>query len=263
MRRELAARIAVDLATADDLDPVLATAVTGFTVLFDGAVTLRVAPTKGTPVVLSPRGRVPVDELDPVRAAGARVIASTATTCSSARSGKASCSCPTAQRSDCRAWVQFDEPRLVSSDELIVGDLLAQTLGQAVDRVVAQQRARRRSASSSRPSRATGSSVTPWASSSSATASPRPGLRDVAAGVAQPQHQAARDRHQDDRVGARSRERLTRVARLLRLRPWSRASAPLSRTGTSPTDIADELRRAGFDKVQSRIREALSGEDDS
>jgi AmiR/NasT family two-component response regulator len=35
--------------------------------------------------------------------------------------------------------VQFDEPRLVSSDELIVGDLLAQSLGQAVDRVIAQR----------------------------------------------------------------------------------------------------------------------------
>ena len=47
MRRELAARIAVDLAAADDLESVLATAVTGFTVLFDGEVTLRVAPRAG------------------------------------------------------------------------------------------------------------------------------------------------------------------------------------------------------------------------
>jgi AmiR/NasT family two-component response regulator len=35
--------------------------------------------------------------------------------------------------------VQFDQPRLVSSDELTVGDLLAQSLGQAVDRVIAQR----------------------------------------------------------------------------------------------------------------------------
>ena len=134
MRRELAARIAVDLAAADDLESVLATAVTGFTVLFDGAVTLRVAPERGDTVVLSPRGRVRVEQLPhPVRQGllgrpGADVRAG------DKREGLLLA--PTSQRSDCRAWVQFDEPRLVPSDELIVGDLLAQALGQAVDRVV-------------------------------------------------------------------------------------------------------------------------------
>jgi len=138
MRRELAARIAVDLATADDLDQVLATAVTGFTVLFDGAVTLRVSPTKQEAVLLSPRGRVSPDDLDPAVRRGLE---------SSRRSHDVIVGekrdglllLPTAHESDCRAWVQFDEPRLVSSDELIVGDLLAQSLGQAVDRVIAQR----------------------------------------------------------------------------------------------------------------------------
>ena len=138
VRRELAARIAVDLATAEDLDQVLATAVTGFTVLFDGAVTLRVSPSKGESVLLSPRGRVVVDDLDPDVRRGLEssphrhdVLAG------DKREGLLLL--PTAQQSDCRAWVQFDEPRLVSSDELIVGDLLAQSLGQAVDRVVARR----------------------------------------------------------------------------------------------------------------------------
>ncbi|GAA2029446.1 hypothetical protein GCM10009740_18810 [Terrabacter terrae] len=138
MRRELAARISVDLARADDLDQALATAVTGFTVLFDGTVTLSVSPTKGRPVVLSPRGRVSAAELEPgVR----RGLESTPfrhdALVGEKRDGLLLL--PTAQESDCRAWVQFDEPRLVSSDELVVGDLLAQSLGQAVDRVVVLQ----------------------------------------------------------------------------------------------------------------------------
>jgi len=138
MRRELAARIAVDLATAEELDQVLATAVTGFTVLFDGAVTLRVSPTKGEPVVLSPRGRVALDDLDPdVRRGLESSPHRHDVLVGDKREGLLLL--PTAQESDCRAWVQFDEPRLVSSDELIVGDLLAQSLGQAVDRVIARQ----------------------------------------------------------------------------------------------------------------------------
>ncbi|GAA2741242.1 hypothetical protein GCM10009868_06840 [Terrabacter aerolatus] len=138
MRRELAARIAVDLATADDLDQVLGTAVTGFTVLFDGEVTLSVSPTKGDPVVLSPRGRVGLAELDAVVLRGLQSSPHTHDVLvGDKREGLLLL--PTAQESDCRAWVQFDEPRLVSSDELIVGDLLAQSLGQAVDRVIAKQ----------------------------------------------------------------------------------------------------------------------------
>ena len=137
MRRELAARIAVDLATADDLDQVLATAVTGFTVLFDGAVTLRVSPTRGEPVLLSPRGRVPVVELDPAVRRGLESAPHRHDMLvGDKREGLLLL--PTAHESDTRAWVQFDEPRLVSSDELIVGDLLAQSLGQAVDRVIVQ-----------------------------------------------------------------------------------------------------------------------------
>lgn len=138
MRRELAARIAVDLATADDLDQVLATAVTGFTVLFDGAVTLRVSTTKRETVVLSPRGPVAVDELDPgVRRGLESSPHGYDVLVGDKRDGLLLL--PTAHESDCRAWVQFDEPRLVSSDELIVGDLLAQSLGQAIDRVIAQR----------------------------------------------------------------------------------------------------------------------------
>ena len=138
MRRELAARIAVDLATAEDLDQVLATAVTGFTVLFDGTVTLRVSPTKGEPVLLSPRGRVAVTDLDPgVRRGLESVPHRHDVLVGDKREGLLLL--PTAHDSDCRTWVQFDEPRIVASDELIVGDLLAQSLGQAVDRVVAQR----------------------------------------------------------------------------------------------------------------------------
>ncbi|GAA2480809.1 ATP-binding protein [Terrabacter carboxydivorans] len=138
MRRELAARIAVDLATADDLDQVLATAVTGFTVLFDGEVTLSVSPSKGESVVLSPRGRVDVSELDEgIRRGLLSEPHGRDVLVGEKREGLLLV--PTAHEGDCRSWVQFDEPRIVSSDELIVGDLLAQSLGQAVDRVIARQ----------------------------------------------------------------------------------------------------------------------------
>ncbi len=138
MRRELAGRVAVELAAAEGLDQALATAVTGFTVLFDGEVTLRVADDKGEVVVLSPRGRVQPSELDEAVREGLEssphghdVLVG------DKREGLLLL--PTSQDSECRAWVQFDEPRIVGSDELIVGDLLAQTLGQAVDRVVASR----------------------------------------------------------------------------------------------------------------------------
>ncbi|WP_404389091.1 ATP-binding protein [Humibacillus xanthopallidus] len=134
MRRELAARIAVDLSAADDLESVLATAVTGFTVLFDGEVTLRVAPQRGDTVVLSPRGQVRFDELPHAVRQGLLARAGSDVRTGEKREGLLLA--PTSQRSDCRAWVQFDAPRLVPSDELIVGDLLAQALGQAVDRVI-------------------------------------------------------------------------------------------------------------------------------
>jgi len=138
MRRELAGRVALELAAAEDLDQALATAVTGFTVLFDGEVTLRVAAGKGDVVVLSPRGRVRPSDLDVTVRRG---LESTAqghdVLTGEPREGLLLL--PTALDSDCRAWVQFHEPRLVGSDELIVGDLLALSLGQAVDRVVARR----------------------------------------------------------------------------------------------------------------------------
>ncbi|WP_461004769.1 ATP-binding protein [Terrabacter terrigena] len=135
MRRELAGRVAVELAAAESLDQALSTAVTGFTVLFDGEVTLRVADDKGDVVVLSPRGRVQPSELDDVVREG---LESTPHAHDDLVGDKREglLLLPTSQDSECRAWVQFDEPRIVGSDELIVGDLLAQTLGQAVDRVV-------------------------------------------------------------------------------------------------------------------------------
>jgi PAS domain S-box-containing protein len=136
MRRELAARVAVELAGADSLDQALSTAVTGFTVLFDGEVTLRVADDKGEVVVLSPRGRVQPSQLDEAVRAGLE-SAPHAHDALVGDKREGLLLLPTSQESECRAWVQFDEPRIVGSDELIVGDLLAQTLGQAVDRVVA------------------------------------------------------------------------------------------------------------------------------
>jgi len=44
----------------------------------------------------------------------------------------------------CRAWVQFAQPRRVSVEELIIGDLFAQAFAIAVDGLVSEDRAARR-----------------------------------------------------------------------------------------------------------------------
>ncbi|MCU1536031.1 MAG: sensor hybrid histidine kinase [Humibacillus sp.] len=134
MRRELAAHLAADLAAGEDLESVLATAVTGFTVLFDGDVTLHVSPDRGEAIVLGPRGRTRLDDLPAEARAGLDGRRPGGVEDLDKRTGILLD--PSSLRSRCRAWVQFDSPRLVPPDELVVGDLLAQSLGQAVDRVI-------------------------------------------------------------------------------------------------------------------------------
>jgi PAS domain S-box-containing protein len=134
-RRELAAHLAADLAAAEDLESVLATAVTGFTVLFDGDVTLDVSPDRGDPILLGPRGRTVLGDL-PAEARSALRGSAPGVRGEGPAKRAGILLDPASLRSRCRAWVQFDGLRVVPPDELIVGDLLAQSLGQAVDRVI-------------------------------------------------------------------------------------------------------------------------------
>ena len=153
VRRALAARLAVELAKAHDLEAVVSSAVTGFSVLFAGAATVRVAAA-GRDLVLTPDGPVTLDELDasareslsrrapdgPGDRLSAAAAVSTDTLLDQGPGRREGILlAPDSQESDCRAWVLFQVPRAVAPDELIVGDLLAQLFAQAVDRVVARR----------------------------------------------------------------------------------------------------------------------------
>ena len=260
MRRELAARIAVDLAAADDLESVLATAVTGFTVLFDGSVTLRVAPEQGDTVVLSPRGQVRVEQLPhPVQEG---LLGRTTDDVRAGEKREGLLLAPASQRSDCRAWAQFDAPRLVPSDELIVGDLLAQALGQAVDRVVERR-----------------DSAAKQDQLEQAIESHR--LIGQAVGILIERHRRRPPRPSRccarrrctatsscarSPPGSSSRARSPRTPeprpRSPRLRPWTLSTFSCFPTVRPPSCVAEQLESAGLSGVRV-VREALAGEDDS
>ncbi|EWT01244.1 hypothetical protein N865_05535 [Intrasporangium oryzae NRRL B-24470] len=152
-RRSLAARLAVELAKAEDLEQVLSSAVTGFSVLFDGEATVRVAVGRRD-VVFTPSGLTPLGDLSPaMRDRMAGDVDQLAEASSGARQAEPGAHrrvsapepvpglllAPAGADAECRAWVQFHEPRVVPSDELVVGDLLGLAFAQAVDRVAARQ----------------------------------------------------------------------------------------------------------------------------
>ena len=132
-RRAAAARLAAELGAADELTEVVAAAVAGLGVLFEGAATVRVVV--GTQQhVFTASGPLGTDDLD-----GRVAEALDAEPCEPPEHGHvdgillaAGASAP-----QCRVWVSFDAPRVVSADERIAGDLLVQALALAVDRVVA------------------------------------------------------------------------------------------------------------------------------
>lgn len=136
-RRMAAAGIASEFAGAPDLEHVLSAAVTGFSVLFDGLVTLRVLSGPQDVVFtesgvdelahLPPTVREKLTAREPEAVSpGAPVRGLLIATESTGESG-------------CRTWIQFPVARTVLTDELIVGDLLGQALNLAVERVVAAE----------------------------------------------------------------------------------------------------------------------------
>lgn len=134
-RRLAAAELSVEFSAATDLDQVLEAAVSGFADLFDGDSTVRAiagpeehvftvaGPVRGDDLEsrlwqsLTTLEPDPPSATDPVQGLLVSPHQSTST--------------------ECRVWVQFHRPRIVTTDERIVGDLLGQAFALAVDRVVA------------------------------------------------------------------------------------------------------------------------------
>ncbi|MCW5953541.1 MAG: ANTAR domain-containing protein, partial [Propionibacteriaceae bacterium] len=135
-RRLAAAQVSADFSSANDLETVLAVAEHGFSLLFDGGTSVQLS-LGGRRLLLHMGALVTLEELpDPVRLGlGGRPNADAA----SKRPGILLV--PPSAEADCRAWIQFAQPRRIGPDEMIVADLLAQAFALAVDRVLAAEHA--------------------------------------------------------------------------------------------------------------------------
>lgn len=141
-RRATAARVSADFGALDDLATLLSAAEYGFELLFFGISTIRLS-VPGRPDVWFSSGRArAAEELPPEVATGLAGSPSPDTT--SLRPGILLVPQTTTHAS--RAWIQFPRPRRIGVDEMIVADLLAQSFGVAVDRVIVSERAADREA---------------------------------------------------------------------------------------------------------------------
>ncbi len=143
-RREAVARIVAGFADATELDQLLADAVRGFGVLFDGRAHLRVVGGRAhgrddlPETVFTDQGPLHTGELGDVPLAMLQDgDVSGGATANGRRGIVIRHDSPTLVR--CLTWVEFPAPRAVSADELIVGDLLARALDIAVDRLLAAE----------------------------------------------------------------------------------------------------------------------------
>ncbi|HEY3339012.1 MAG TPA: ANTAR domain-containing protein [Propionicimonas sp.] len=138
-RRVAAARVARDLASEDDLVTLLGVAKHGLGELFDGECTIQlgIAPhsmSGGEPEWIPSEGLRDEVMLGLSGPPSPDVV--------SERPGIVLV--PHSDSGVCRAWVQFSEPRRVTVEELIIGDLFAQAFAIAVDRLVSQDLAAKR-----------------------------------------------------------------------------------------------------------------------
>ncbi len=134
-RRQAAARVGAEFATAEHLDQLVSIAVDGLHTLFDGDSTVQVDGA-GTTQSFTASGPVATDSLPKhiaVRLAGVPL----GETVDSTKPVDGILLIPQSAASGTRAWVQFPVPRLVTTDEQIVADLLAQGFSLAIDRVLA------------------------------------------------------------------------------------------------------------------------------
>lgn len=133
-RRQQAARISADFASADSLDHVVGVAVDGLHALFDGDSTVQVA---GAGVVQTFTASGPI-EVDLLPEAIAQRLSGTAEDEPAPDDPvDGILLVPPSSAGGTRAWIQFSRPRKVSTDEQIVADMLAQAFTLAVDRVLA------------------------------------------------------------------------------------------------------------------------------
>jgi signal transduction histidine kinase/AmiR/NasT family two-component response regulator len=134
-RRLAAAELSAEFGSATDLTQVLEAAVVGFAELFEGDSTVRAiaGPEEHVFTAAGPvRGSdLPAGLWDALTTAEPEVPAPTERVAGLLIAPHQNLN------SECRVWVQFRRPRPVATDERIVGDLLGQAFGLAVDRVVA------------------------------------------------------------------------------------------------------------------------------
>jgi signal transduction histidine kinase/CheY-like chemotaxis protein len=133
-RRRAAALLSAEFSASSDLAQVLATAVTGFAELFDGDSTVR-AFAGDEEHLFTAHGPVLHGDIEATVREALDADSPDAPSLVSPVTGFLLV--PDNPTSECRVWIQFRRPRLVTPDELIVGDLLAQAFALAVDRVVA------------------------------------------------------------------------------------------------------------------------------
>ena len=133
-RRQQAARITADFASADSLDHVVGVAVGGLLALSVG-VSTGLGAGAGVVQTSTASGRVEVDLLP--EAIAQRLSGTAEDEPAPDEPVDGILLVPPSSASGTRAWIQFSRPRRVSTDEQIVADMLAQAFALAVDRVLA------------------------------------------------------------------------------------------------------------------------------
>lgn len=140
--RRDAARAAVDFATADDLAGLLQSAERSFARIFDGEAVISVRSGKDQVIFTNGTFGRPRELAAPIKAA---LNGTTSPDTISRRPGILLLpGLPGEWRA--RSWIQFPRPRRIGPDELVVADLLAQSLSNAVQRLADAERAAGREA---------------------------------------------------------------------------------------------------------------------
>jgi len=138
-RRTAAARVSRDLATEEDLDALLGIAKHGLGELFDGECTIQLGVGDAS-VADGELEWIPFEGLPDEVVVGLSEPPSHDVAIP--RPGLLLA--PHSDNGVCRAWIQFNAPRRLSVEELIVGDLFAQAFAIAVDGLISEERAAKR-----------------------------------------------------------------------------------------------------------------------
>jgi PAS domain S-box-containing protein len=140
LRRAEAARVSDEFSDAADLETLLTVAEHGYRLLFEGTPTIQLDA--GGRYLFRNGHTITDDDLDDAERVG--LAGEPSADSLSLRNGILLIRA--AKSSHCRAWVQFDRPRRIGPDEMVVADLLAKAFTLAVDRLVSDQQAASRQA---------------------------------------------------------------------------------------------------------------------